>query len=81
MRAIGHLLATGQKALDCKAQPFDDYNVWVDAGNLKRAWGAARTTSWYKNSKGRASQTWPYSLMDYWNITASFKPADYEFTG
>ena len=79
MRAIGHLLANGQKALHCKVQPFDEYNAWVDAGNLKRAWGAARTTSWYKNSQGRASQTWPHSLMDYWNITATFKSADYEF--
>ena len=79
MRAIRHVLASGHKALDCKDQPFDDYNTWVDAGNLKRAWGAARTSSWYKNSKGRASQTWPFGLLDYWNITAKFTPADYEY--
>ena len=81
MRAIRHMLAGGHKAIDCKEQPFVDYNVWVDAGNLKRAWGAARTSSWYKNSKGRASQTWPYGLLDYWNITARFTPEDYEYIG
>lgn len=81
MRAIRHLLASGNAALDCKEQPFAAYNAWVDAGNLKRAWGAARTTSWYKNSSGRASQTWPFGLLDYWNVTAKFQPEDYEYLG
>lgn len=81
MRAIRHLLASGHAALNCKEQPFASYNAWVDAGNLKRAWGASRTTSWYKNSSGRASQTWPYGLLDYWNITARFVPDDYEYVG
>ena len=79
MRAIRHLLASGQKALDCKPEPFGKYNAWIDAGNLKRAWGASRVSSWYKNSTGRASQTWPYGLLDYWNLTAGFSPEDYEY--
>lgn len=81
LRAIRHLLANGHAALDCKEQPFAEFNAWVDAGNLKRAWGAARTSSWYKNSQGRASQTWPYGLLDYWNLTAKFSPSDYEPLG
>jgi 4-hydroxyacetophenone monooxygenase len=79
MRAIHHLLAAGYKALDCKEKPFVEYNEWVDKGNLKRAWGTARTSSWYKNSKGRASQVWPYGVLDYWNITRRFTPEDYEY--
>ncbi len=79
MRAIRHLLTQGHKAIDCKKSPYDRYNAWVDAGNLKRAWGAARTTSWYKNSSGRASQTWPYGLLDYWHLTAKFQEEDYEY--
>lgn len=81
MRALRQLLASGSKAIDCKDAPYASYNAWVDAGNLKRAWGAARTTSWYKNSSGRASQTWPYGLLDYWNVTAKFQPEDYEHLG
>ncbi|MGJ7491477.1 flavin-containing monooxygenase [Variovorax sp. ZT4R33] len=79
MRAIGHLLRTGHKAMDCKESPFTEYNDWVDQGNLKRAWGAARTSSWYKNSKGRASQTWPFGLLDYWKVTGKFCADDYAF--
>lgn len=79
LRAIRHLLETGHKAMNCKDGPFVDYNQWIDAGNLKRSWGSPRATSWYKNKKGRASQTWPYGMLDYWNLTGRYKPEDYEF--
>jgi 4-hydroxyacetophenone monooxygenase len=81
MGAIRYLFDSGHQAMDCKEQPFEDYNTWIDAGNVKRAWGASRTTSWYVNSKGRASQTWPYGLSDYWRITAAFSPDKYEYIG
>ena len=79
LRAIRYLLETGQKAMNCKEAPFVDYNKWIDAGNLKRSWGAPHTKSWYKNKKGRASQTWPFGMLDYWNLTSCFTPGDYEF--
>lgn len=79
LRAIRYLLETGHKALDCKEAPFVDYNKWIDAGNLKRSWGSPRGNGWYKNKKGRASQTWPYGMLDYWNLTGNFKPEDYKF--
>ena len=79
LRAIRYLLENGYKALDCKEAPFVDYNEWIDAGNLKRSWGSPRGKGWYKNKKGRASQTWPYGMLDYWNLTGDFKPDAYEF--
>ena len=79
LRAIRYLLETGQKAMNCKQAPFVDYNKWIDAGNLKRSWGSPRGNGWYKNKKGRASQTWPFGMLDYWNLTGHFKPEDYEF--
>jgi 4-hydroxyacetophenone monooxygenase len=79
LRAIRYLLENGYKALDCKEAPFADYNEWIDAGNLKRSWGSPRGRGWYKNKKGRASQTWPYGMLDYWNLTGKFKPDDYVF--
>lgn len=79
LRAIRYLLETGQKAMNCKEAPFVDYNLWIDAGNLKRSWGSPRANSWYKNKKGRASQTWPFGMLDYWNLTGKFTPDDYVF--
>lgn len=81
MEAIRYLLKSGHQGMDCKEKPFEEYNAWIDAGNLKRAWGASRTSSWYINSKGRASQTWPYGLADYWNLTATFSSDKYEYIG
>lgn len=79
MRAIGHLLQNRQAAMDCKVEPFNKYNEVIDAGNLTKAWGVAKTNSWYKNSTGRASQTWPFNLLEYWNLTAQLKVEDYEY--
>lgn len=78
MSAIGQLLAGGHLAMDCREEPFWRYNERVDAGNLKKAWGTAKTTSWYKNSSGRASQPWPFSLLEYWQLTERVDLEDYE---
>ncbi len=76
--SIGRLLADGHRAMDCRQDAFWRYNERVDAGNLLRAWGAAKTTSWYKNASGRASQTWPFSLLEYWRLTAEPNLDDYD---
>jgi 4-hydroxyacetophenone monooxygenase len=78
LSAIGQLLATGHAAMDVREEPFKAFNDRVDAENLTKAWGVAKTTSWYKNSFGRASQTWPFSLLEYWRITEKADLADYE---
>lgn len=79
LSGIRQLLESGHAALDCRVEPFERYNSWVDAGNLKKAWGAARTSSWYKNSSGRASQTWPYTLQTYWELTRELQAGEYDF--
>jgi 4-hydroxyacetophenone monooxygenase len=79
MRAIGHLLKNQHAAMDCKEEPFLKYNEVIDAGNLTKAWGVVKTTSWYKNSAGRASQTWPFNLLAYWSLTANLNVEDYEY--
>lgn len=41
-------------AFDCKKEVFDKYQVFVDEGNAKRAWGrpGSEVNSWYKNECG-----------------------------
>ena len=78
LKSIKYLLTNKFGAMDIKEAPFNAYNDYVDAGNLTKAWGVAKTTSWYKNSSGRASQTWPFGLQEYWTITSNVKVADYE---
>jgi 4-hydroxyacetophenone monooxygenase len=42
------------------------------------AWGASTVNSWYKNSAGRVTQNWPFSLLEFWERTLKPDPADYE---
>lgn len=77
LRVIKHLVTHGFRSVDCREEPYHAYNAYIDRGNETKAWGVASTTSWYKNSKGRASQTWPFGLNDYWKLTSDFEPADH----
>ncbi len=72
------LLESDKKALDCRADVHDAYNELIDDGNTKMAWGAAGVNSWYKNSRGRITQNWPFSLLEFWQRTREPNPADYE---
>lgn len=77
---IDHLrtvLAEGHRALDCKPEVHDAYNEAVDAENLRMVWGVADVNSWYKNSKGRVAQNWPFPLVEYWKRTQAIDPSDY----
>ena len=71
------LLETGSAALDCKQSVHDTYNQWIDEGNLQMAWGASNVRSWYKNSQGRVTQNWPFTLLEFWKRTQVPDKSDY----
>ena len=75
------LLESGHAALVPRADVYDAYNERIDAGNRAMAWGASTVNSWYKNDKGRVTQNWPFSLIEYWKQTREPDPADYELLG
>lgn len=77
LRALRHVLGQGHKTVDCRPEPYVHYNAWIDQGNQTKAWAVAKTSSWYKNKSGRAAQTWPFGMLEYWNLTARFKPEDH----
>jgi 4-hydroxyacetophenone monooxygenase len=78
LSAIHELLRGSYASMDVRQAPFDEFNRRVDAGNLTKAWGVAKVSSWYRNRFGRASQTWPFSLLEYWRITERANLADYD---
>ena len=71
---------TGAPSLEVKKSVHDAFNQQVDAENLRMAWGAPQSKSWYKNETGRVSQNWPFALVDYWKGTLAPDPADFVFT-
>src|SRR5918993_3244971 len=72
------LLAGGHRALDVRPEVHDAYNVRIDEGNRNMVWGVSTVNTWYKNAKGRITQNWPFSLLDYWRETREPDPADFE---
>ncbi len=75
---IRMLLEGGHRALVCRRDVHDEYNVKIDEGNRAMAWGASTVNTWYKNASGRITQNWPFSLLEYWEQTRAPDPADYE---
>ncbi len=77
---VRHLIEQGYDAMECKTEPFLDYNRYIDAANLNMAWGASNVNAWYKNTHGRVTQCWPGSLVEFWQQLRELNPADYEFS-
>lgn len=75
---IKQLIETGTTAMTPKADVTAAFNERVDAENALMAWAAPDVNSWYKNSKGRVAQNWPFALVDYWNATRAPAAADFE---
>jgi 4-hydroxyacetophenone monooxygenase len=74
------LLRSGKQAMDCRQDVHDAYNEKIDAGNQEMAWGAPNVSSWYKNSKGRVTQNWPFTLLEFWNQTRAPEASDYSLS-
>jgi 4-hydroxyacetophenone monooxygenase len=73
------LLARGARAIDVDRRVHDEFNARVDAQNRMMAWGFSKVTSWYKNEFGRVAQNWPFSLLEFWQLTRQPNPDDYAF--
>lgn len=74
------LAESGASAMEPKRSVHDAFNIEVDKGNQKMAWGAPQVTSWYKNEAGRVTQNWPFALVDYWRATLEPNPDDFVLT-
>jgi 4-hydroxyacetophenone monooxygenase len=74
------LLSENKSSLDCKVDVHDIYNAEIDAANKLRTWGFSSVRSWYKNATGRTAQNWPFSVLEYWELTRSPNPDDYLLT-
>jgi 4-hydroxyacetophenone monooxygenase len=72
------LFEEDKRALVCRHDVHDAYNARIDEGNRGMAWGVSGVNTWYKNAKGRITQNWPFTLLEYWEQTRTPDPTDYE---
>ena len=68
---VHKMLAEDVATVEVQPDAFEEYNERVDATNATRAWGFSAVNSWYKNSKGRVTQNYPFSIFEYWQRTAA----------
>jgi 4-hydroxyacetophenone monooxygenase len=80
MGCLKLLLEKGHAAMDCRREVHDAYNAKIDRSNAQMAWGTPKVSSWYKNAKGRVTQNWPLSLLEFWSLTKNPNPSDYTFS-
>jgi 4-hydroxyacetophenone monooxygenase len=77
MEGIRELVESGAKSIECRHEPFEDYQVRVDAALNRMVWSHPAMSNWYKNKKGRVVMNSPWRLVDYRNMTEHLDPADY----
>lgn len=75
------LLEHGAAAMEVRQDRHDVFNASVDEANQQSVWGVATVNSWYRNEKGRVSQNWPFTLLDYWAATLAPDPEDFDLIG
>ncbi|KMT52994.1 flavin-containing monooxygenase [Pseudomonas fildesensis] len=78
--AVRLLLEGGHQSMEIKPQVFESYNQRVDQANGLRAWGFSRVNSWYKNSKGRVTQNFPFNAVEFWRRTHEVEVTDYRLS-
>lgn len=66
---VSEARSQGAQAIDTEEEALERFIAQVDAGNARRAWGVDSVSNWYKNSAGVVTQTWPFGLSEYWELT------------
>lgn len=75
--ALRELIESGHRALDCRPEVHDAFNLRVDARHAQMVWAHPGVGSWYKNRSGRVFATSPWRLVEYWNMTRHFNADEY----
>ncbi|MGO4492834.1 hypothetical protein AB4Y86_12220, partial [Arthrobacter sp. 2YAF22_2] len=79
LKSVYEILHRGAAAIDVRPAALDRFVDWIDAGNRRMAWGQPYVHTWYQNAHGRVSQVWPYTNVEYWQITEAVSEGDHEF--
>jgi 4-hydroxyacetophenone monooxygenase len=78
MLALRELLESGQRAIECRAEVYENYNRKVDDMHARMVWTHPGMTNWYRNRHGRVFAITPWRLVEYWKMTSRFDAAEYE---
>ena len=78
LTALREVLETGAHAIDVKPAAHDAYVADVDERHARMVWTHKGLTNWYRNDAGRVFALLPYRLVDYWQMTKTFRAEDFK---
>jgi 4-hydroxyacetophenone monooxygenase len=78
--ALREMIEKEYATLEVRQDIHDVYNNTVDQLCRNMVWSHPGVKNWYKNRNNRVTQTSPWRLLDYWNLTKDFNVEDYLVT-
>lgn len=79
VKSMREVIERGVTAIDVRPEALDRFVEYVDVGSRRMAWGQPYVHTWYQNASGRVTAIWPYTNIEYWNLTERVDPADHDF--
>ena len=77
MQCLREMLKSDADAMECRPEPFAEYNDLLDATHQDMVWAHRGVGSWYKNTAGRVVTNSPFRPVDYHRMTETLKRDDY----
>ncbi|SNT31781.1 4-hydroxyacetophenone monooxygenase [Tardiphaga sp. OK246] len=77
MQILREMVENGHDTVECKSEPFMQYNDRVDEAHSRMVWTHKGMKNWYRNSKGRVVANSPWRIADYWAMTKKLNPDEY----
>lgn len=78
MRCLNLVFAKGGKTIEVKRQAHDAYNELVDEALRNRVWNHPTVTSYYLNKKRRNFVSFPWRIVDHWQMMRSPEPQEFD---
>ena len=74
IECLDYARANGAKTIEPTQAAYEAFNRQIDERMPQMIWSHPKATSYYRNSKGRIYLSWPYRLVDYFNLTRGPNP-------
>ena len=79
VRALKYLRRNNKKYLCVRPSALAEFIAKVDRWMVGTVW-TTQCSNYFRAANGRVVTQWPRSARSFWEMTRSFKPADYSFS-
>ena len=74
IECLDYARARGARTIEPTREAYDAFNRQIDERMPQMIWSHPKATSYYRNSQGRVYLSWPYRLVDYFDLTRGPNP-------